>query len=146
MSALYPLDVGDIERENERRPQRRGWLTDRRQGSDGRLAPFGAVYIGLLGLGTFGALLVYVLLIVFVPGASGTRLDAMKTALLVVAGSGAGAGLYVQYRKQQTDDRAALRHQHSEIIPHASDGTVDRLARPSETNHQGGLTPSLWTP
>lgn len=70
--------------------------------------------MALLGLGTIGALAVYLLLIAFVPGASGTRLDAMKTALLVVAGSGAGAGLYVQYRKQQTDEaKSALDHANS---------------------------------
>jgi hypothetical protein len=101
--------VGDIEKKDGRRLSRA-----RRAVSDGSLAPFGAVYLALLGLGTVGALAVYLLLIAFVPGASGTRLDAMKTALLVVAGSGAGAGLYVQYRKQQTDEaKSALDHANS---------------------------------
>ena len=100
--------MGDLDNMDRRRGLRR------RQGSDRSLAPFGAVYLALLGLGTIGALAVYLLLIAFVPGASGTRLDAMKTALLVVAGSGAGAGLYVQYRKQQTDEaKSALDHANS---------------------------------
>ena len=100
--------MGELEKKDKHR------LWRGRQGSDGRLAPFGAVYVALLGLGTVGALVVYLLLITFVPGASGSRLDAMKTALLVVAGSGAGAGLYVQYRKQQTDEaKSSLDHANS---------------------------------
>lgn len=77
---------------------------------------FGVVYLALLGLGTVGALVVYLLLVAFVPVASGTRLDAMKTALLVVAGSGAGAGagLYVHNRKQQTDEtKSSVDHTNS---------------------------------
>lgn len=105
--------MGDIEKKKDPRPGRVRRALGRR-GQDGALAPFGVVYVALLGLGTVGALVVYLLLVAFVPGASGTRLDAMKTALLVVAGSGAGAGLYVQYRKQQTDEaKSALDHANS---------------------------------
>ncbi|GAA1954759.1 pentapeptide repeat-containing protein [Catenulispora subtropica] len=100
--------MGELEKKDKR------WLWRGRRGSGGPLAPFGVVYLALLGLGTVGALAVYLLLVAFVPGASGSRLDAMKTALLVVAGSGAGAGLYVQYRKQRTDEaKSALDHANS---------------------------------
>lgn len=103
----YSSSVGDIE---NKKPDN----LPRRKRSEGGLAPFGAVYVALLALGVVGALIVYLLLVTFVPGASGTRLEAMKTALLVVAGSGAGAGLYVQYRKQQTDEaKSALDHSNS---------------------------------
>lgn len=78
------------------------------------LAPFGIVYVLLLAAGVAGALVVYFLLVSLVPGAGSSRLEAMKTALLVVAGSGAGAGLYVQYRKQHTDEtRSVLDHANS---------------------------------
>lgn len=72
------------------------------------------MYLAWLGLGTVGALVVYLLLVAFVPVASGTRLDAVNTALLVVVGSGVGAGLYAQHRKQQTDEaESALDHANS---------------------------------
>jgi uncharacterized protein YjbI with pentapeptide repeats len=109
------------------------------------LAPFGAVYLVLLGLGTVGALAVYLLLLAFVPGASGTRLDAMKTALLVVAGSGAGAGLYVQYRKQQTDEaKSALDHANSrrdqdKLFTERYTQAVAQLGNPAAAVRLGGV-------
>lgn len=116
-----------------------------RQGSDGLLAPFGAAYLALLGLGTVGALVVYLLLVTFVPGASGNRLDAMKTALLVIAGSGAGAGLYVQYRKQQTDEaKSALDHANSrrdqdKLFTERYTQAVAQLGNPAAAVRLGGV-------
>ncbi|ACU77759.1 conserved hypothetical protein [Catenulispora acidiphila DSM 44928] len=74
-------------------------------------APFAAIYTALLIAGVFGAMVVYFLLLTFVPGAKSARLDVAKTSLLVVGGSGAVAGLYVAYRKQRTDEATHVRDQ-----------------------------------
>jgi hypothetical protein len=72
---------------------------------------FAVIYTALLVAGVAGAVGVYFLLLTFVPGAKAARLDVAKTALLVVGGSGAVAGLYVAYRKQRTDEATHVRDQ-----------------------------------
>lgn len=76
--------------------------------------PFAAVYGALLVAGTVMAFGLYFVLLHVMHGAAAplsTRLDVAKTALLVVGGSGAVAGLYVAYRKQRTDEANHLRDQ-----------------------------------
>src|SRR5260221_3314993 len=76
-----------------------------------RPQPCPAVYGALLVAGVVSAAGVYLLLLWLIPGAKANRLDVAKTALLVVGGSGAVAGLYVAYRKQRTDEANHIRDQ-----------------------------------
>ncbi|WP_194893304.1 pentapeptide repeat-containing protein [Catenulispora pinisilvae] len=76
-----------------------------------RPRPFPAIYAALLVAGVIGTAGVYLLLLWLIPGAKANRLDVAKTALLVVGGSGAVAGLYVAYRKQRTDEANHIRDQ-----------------------------------
>ncbi|MBW8805005.1 MAG: hypothetical protein JF587_14320 [Catenulisporales bacterium] len=69
--------------------------------------PFGVVYIGLLILAAAGTAVVFLLLKAVSPHAD--QLEVVKTSLAVVAGSGAGAGLYVSYRRQRTSERDSAR-------------------------------------
>ncbi|NUR57989.1 MAG: pentapeptide repeat-containing protein [Catenulispora sp.] len=73
--------------------------------------PFAIIYTGLLAAGLAGSAGVYFVLVHHVPGMAANRADAVKTALLVVGGSGALGGLYVGYRKQRTDEANHLRDQ-----------------------------------
>lgn len=99
--------MGDIEKKKDWRPWRR---------RDGlppgyRPGPFAAIYAGLLAAGLAAAAVVYYVLVHDVPGMAKDRADTLKTALLVIGGSGALAGLYVSYRKQRTDEANHLRDQ-----------------------------------
>jgi len=69
------------------------------------------VYGVLLVAGLVGAGVVYSVLVHLVPGMTVNRADTMKTALLVIGGAGALAGLYVAYRKQRTDEANHVRDQ-----------------------------------
>lgn len=73
--------------------------------------PFAVIYSALLAAGLAGSAGVYYVLVHHVPGMAANRADAVKTALLVVGGSGALGGLYVGYRKQRTDEASHLRDQ-----------------------------------
>jgi hypothetical protein len=98
---------GGLRKKSRRLLQRLG--NDRR--SSYRPGPFAAIYSALLAAGVVASAVVYLVLLAAVPGASANRLDVAKTALLVVGGSGAVAGLYVAYRKQRTDEANHLRDQ-----------------------------------
>ena len=69
----------------------------------------------------------------------------MKTALLVIAGSGAGAGLYVQYRKQQTDeakstlDHANSRRDQDKLFTERYTQAVAQLGNPAAAVRLGGV-------
>ncbi len=65
----------------------------------------------MLAAGLAASAVVYDALVHNVPGMAANRADAVRTALLVVGGSGALAGLYVAYRKQRTDEANHLRDQ-----------------------------------
>lgn len=91
--------MGDIKRKKDRRPQ--GY----------RPGPFALIYAGLLVAGLAAAAAVYYVLVHHVPGMAKDPTDTVKTALLVIGGSGALAGLYVSYRKQRTDEANHLRDQ-----------------------------------
>lgn len=99
--------MGDIEKSNRRPPWRRGDRGARAY----RPGPFALVYSALLAAGLVAAGGVYYVLVHRVPGMAANRADTMKTALLVIGGSGALAGLYVAYRKQRTDEANHLRDQ-----------------------------------
>lgn len=73
--------------------------------------PFLATYVVLLVVGLLGAWLTYLTLRWIIPGAESNGLDTVKTAFGVVAGSGAGAALYVSYRKQRNDESNSVREQ-----------------------------------
>jgi hypothetical protein len=78
----------------------------------------------LLGLG--GAFVAYLTLHRIDPDAN--RLDLAKTALAVVAGSGAGAGLYVAYRRQRTAEaNIMIAHTNSAREQSNSDRELDKL-------------------
>lgn len=79
-------------------------MLGRRSGRVYRPKPFVAVYVLLLGVAAVAAWAVYAGLRAWIPGADKDGLDAAKTALAVVAGSGAGAALYLNYRKQRLDE------------------------------------------
>ncbi|WP_194915345.1 pentapeptide repeat-containing protein [Catenulispora rubra] len=98
---------GDLKRRGGRLLSRQG---EGRQGGY-QPGPFAAIYSALLAAGVVAAAVVYFVLLAAVPGATTNRLDVAKTALLVVGGSGAVAGLYVAYRKQRTDEANHLRDQ-----------------------------------
>jgi hypothetical protein len=101
------LNVGDTEKKKYGRPRRRGdW---RPQGY--QPGPFAVIYAGLLAAGLVAAAVVYLVLVHGVPGMAKDRADTLKTALLVIGGSGALAGLYVSYRKQRTDEANHVRDQ-----------------------------------
>jgi hypothetical protein len=79
-----------------------------------RPQPFAAIYGVLLLTASAGAFGLYFLLLHIMHAASATlanKIDVAKTALLVVGGSGALAGLYVSYRKQRTDEASYVRDQ-----------------------------------
>ena len=97
---------GDLEKRGWR-----GWFVRPAAPRVYRPGPFAVVYAALLVAGVGGAVGVYFLLLAVVPGAGINRLDVAKTALLVVGGSGAVAGLYVTYRKQRTDEANHVRDQ-----------------------------------
>lgn len=82
-----------------------------RQPNSYRPGPFALTYTALLAAGTLAAAVVYLVLVHGVPGMATDRADTLKTALLVVGGSGALAGLYVAYRKQRTEEANHLRDQ-----------------------------------
>lgn len=73
--------------------------------------PFALIYAGLLLAGLAAAAVVYAVLVSAVPGMASNRTDTMKTALLVIGGSGALAALYVSYRKQRNDEANHVRDQ-----------------------------------
>src|SRR5690242_20688360 len=98
---------GDVER---RRKTLRMWLLERRGNQVGyQPGPFALIYSVLLLAGLAGSAVVYVVLLHLVPGMGANRADTVKTALLVIGGSGALAGLYVAYRKQRTDEANHVR-------------------------------------
>lgn len=99
--------MGDIEKSKRRLP----WLRGDRQARVYRPGPFALIYAGLLAAGLAAAAALYVMLVHDVPGMRANRADTLKTALLVIGGSGALAGLYVAYRKQRTDEASHLRDQ-----------------------------------
>jgi hypothetical protein len=73
--------------------------------------PFALIYSVLLATGLAASATVYYVLVHHVPGMAVNRADTVKTALLMIGGSGALAGLYVAYRKQRTDEANHLRDQ-----------------------------------
>lgn len=82
-----------------------------RQSDSYRPGPFALIYTALLAAGTVATAVVYLVLVHGVTGMATNRADTLKTALLVIGGSGALAGLYVAYRKQRTDEANHLRDQ-----------------------------------
>ena len=103
-----------------------------------RPGPFGAVYALLLVGGLAGAATVYLGLVAWVPGSAANRTDTLKTALLVVAGSGAGAGLYLQYRKQRTDEASHVRDQ-DKLFTERYTAAVAQLGSASAAVRAGGV-------
>ncbi|GAA1966348.1 pentapeptide repeat-containing protein [Catenulispora subtropica] len=100
---------GGLEKRNRRGARRRS-----REPRPYQPRPFATIYGALLIAGVAGAAGVYFLLLALTHGggaALSTKLDVAKTALLVVGGSGALAGLYVAYRKQRTDEANHIRDQ-----------------------------------
>lgn len=105
----------------------RSWFAWRRSTFPGHRSaqpirgPFALTYLALLILGSVIATLLYWGIAVAqgldpLPGefnqAQGSaRLDALRTALTVVGGAAAVAGLYVAYRRQRNDERNAAREQ-----------------------------------
>ena len=69
------------------------------------------IYGLLLAGGLAASAAVYDVLIHHVRGMAANPAETLKTALLVIGGSGALAGLYVAYRKQRTDEANHLRDQ-----------------------------------
>ncbi|MGW0240375.1 MULTISPECIES: pentapeptide repeat-containing protein [Micromonospora] len=86
--------------------------------------PFLVIYLLLLLLGTAGAFVTYLALVNWVPGARSNSLDALKTSLTVVAGTGAAAAIYVSYRKQRNDEANSTR-EHDRLF-------TDRFTKASE--------------
>ena len=95
----------------EKRDRHLAWRRQDRRPRGYRPGPFAAIYAGLLAAGLAAAAVVYLVLVHDVPGMAANRADTLKTALLVIGGSGALAGLYVAYRKQRTDEANHLRDQ-----------------------------------
>ncbi|MFJ9721026.1 pentapeptide repeat-containing protein [Streptomyces sp. NPDC101213] len=87
----------------------------KRQENDEPLAyfpkPFVRAYVGLLFAGVVASVVAYAVLVYLVPGMDKDRADTLRTALLVVGGSGAVAALYASYRKQRTDEHIYIRDQ-----------------------------------
>jgi len=79
--------------------------------SNRRPQPFLLAYSLVLLTGLFGAVIAYIALILLIPGAKKNSLDTAKTALTVIAGCGAGAALFVSYRKQRVDELNSHREQ-----------------------------------
>jgi hypothetical protein len=99
--------------------------------------PFAAAYIAMLFVGAAGALLAYVVLHEVDPGAA--RLDVAKTALAVVAGSGAGAALYVSYRSQRNAEANTVREQ-DKLFTERYTQAVAQLGHGNPAIRIGGVT------
>ncbi|WP_024804192.1 pentapeptide repeat-containing protein [Nocardia sp. BMG51109] len=100
-------------------------------------APFAITYTGMLALGLLGSFVAYLLLHQLDHTAA--RLDVIKTALAVVAGSGAGAALYVSYRKQRTDEANSLREQ-DRLFTERYTKAVEQLGHSAPAIRLGGVT------
>jgi len=126
--------VGEIEKNNRRLPWRRGDRKERVY----RPGPFALIYAGLLAAGLVAAAAVYVVLVHDVPGMRANRADTLKTALLVIGGSGALAGLYVAYRKQRTDEANHLRDQ-DKLFTERYTAAVAQLGNTAAAVRLGGV-------
>lgn len=100
-------------------------------------APFAAAYVAMLFVGAAGALLAYLVLHQVDPRAA--RLDVAKTALAVVAGSGAGAALYVSYRGQRNAEANTVREQ-DKLFTERYTQAVAQLGHSSPAIRVGGVT------
>lgn len=96
------------------------------------------IYVLLLVAGLFGSAVVYDALVHFVPGMKANRADTVKTALLVVGGSGALAGLYVSYRKQRTDELNHVRDR-DKLFTDRYTAAVAQLGNPAAAVRLGGV-------
>ncbi|MEY9888444.1 hypothetical protein ABIA31_002084 [Catenulispora sp. MAP5-51] len=103
-----------------------------------RPGPFALVYSALLVAGVVSSAAVYYVLVHHVPGMAANRADTMKTALLVIAGSGALAGLYVAYRKQRTDEANHLRDQ-DKLFTERYTAAVAQLGNAAAAVRLGGV-------
>ncbi|GAA1954768.1 pentapeptide repeat-containing protein [Catenulispora subtropica] len=100
--------------------------------------PFAPRYAGLVVAGVVTAIGVYALLVSLVPGMDKDRADTMKTALLVVGGSGALAALYVSYRKQRTDEHNYVRDQ-DKLFTERYTAAVAQLGNENAAVRLGGV-------
>ena len=100
--------------------------------------PFALIYAGLLLAGLAAAVVVYAVLVSAVPGMAGNRTDTMKTALLVIGGSGALAALYVSYRKQRTDEANHVRDQ-DKLFTERYTAAVAQLGNEAAAVRLGGV-------
>ncbi|GAA1954752.1 pentapeptide repeat-containing protein [Catenulispora subtropica] len=126
--------MGDIEKNNRRLPWRRGEHRARVY----RPGPFGLFYAGLLATGLVATAVVYLVLVHEVPGMRTNRADTLKTALLVIGGCGALAGLYVAYRKQRTDEANHLRDQ-DKLFTERYTAAVAQLGNAAAAVRLGGV-------
>jgi hypothetical protein len=133
----YPSRMGGDLQEHRRLSLRRRSA----QARPYRPGPFAAIYGALLIAGSSGAVGLYFLLLRIMHGSSATlstKLDVARTALLVVGGSGALAGLYVAYRKQRTDEATHIRDQ-DKLFTERYTQAVAQLGNPAAAVRLGGV-------
>jgi hypothetical protein len=80
----------------------------------------------------------YLGLVSWVPQARANGLDAVKTALGVVAGLGVGAALYVNYRKQRNDEVGGAR-EHDRLFTDRYTKAAEQLGHPAAAVRLAGM-------